>query len=138
MSDDAKEVTLSLEVARHLFDLATDDIRVLRKFAIAIGVDPLGATPFEFIRDFPHAFQPFDVDKARCRKPSNWSYSSPLGLWETDDEVIARATRIGADLTQCIAGGPFGSRKCRRDASDPIHQAGAPEPTSDGLEMVDE
>jgi len=75
MSDE--KITISLEDARHLFDLAidtpllcsgsfeTDDVVLLRKLAELIGVDPATATPSEFLRDFPHPFKPFNVNIER-------------------------------------------------------------------------
>lgn len=59
-------VTIGFEDARHLFDLAvdtplvcsgsfdTDDVNVLRRIAVLIGVDPNGITPDEFASQYPH------------------------------------------------------------------------------------
>lgn len=122
-------VALSLDDARRLFDLATDsplicsgsfetdDVMVLRRLAETIGVDPAKATPSEFVRDFPHPFEPFRVDIERNELRD---HRAPHGIrWETDDEVYAR---LGQHPDHCVAGDY--NRRCRRQEGDPIHQAG--------------
>jgi hypothetical protein len=128
-----EEIKLNLDDARRLFDLAvdtpllcsgsfeTDDVRVLRRFARAIGVDPKLGTPTEFERDFPHPFKPFDV---RTEHNEIRDDSAPFGTrWETDEEVYAR---LGENPDRCSAGGY--SRRCSRPADHPLHQPDAPEP----------
>lgn len=134
MSDE--KITISLDDARHLFDLAidtpllcsgsfeTDDVAVLRKLAELIGVDPASATPDEFVYDFPHSFKPFNVNMERneVRTGECHSYTFGGGTYElmrpeTDEEVYAR---LGESLDRCGAGSY--DRQCRRPADDPIHQ----------------
>lgn len=113
-------ITLTLQDARHLFDLAidtpllcsgsfeTDDVKLLRSLAEKINVDPSVATPDDFVRDFPHVFKAWipSVD----RKPNSVNY-------ETDAEAIARLGGLPVD--RCSAG-RF-DRYCRRPQSDPMH-----------------
>lgn len=123
-----ERVTLALDDARRLFDLATDsplicsgsfetdDVVVLRRLAETIGVDPAKATPSEFVRDFPHPFEPFRVDIERNELRD---HRAPHGIrWETDDEVYAR---LGQHPDHCVAGDY--NRRCRRPEADPIHHA---------------
>ena len=120
------KITISVEDARHLFDLAvdtplvcsgsfeTDDVALLRKLAQLIGVDPARATPDEFVRDFPHSFKPFNIHVERNEVRDD---SARSGIrWETDEEVYAR---LGETPDRCSAGGY--SRRCMRPADDPIH-----------------
>lgn len=135
MSDE--KITLSLDDARHLFDLAidtpllcsgsfeTDDVAVLRKLAVLIKVDPAAATPDEFVYDFPHPFKPFSINLERNQVPTGerrvpWPGAEPYPMLrpETDDEVYAR---LGESPDRCSAGSY--SRRCRRPAADPIHTA---------------
>lgn len=119
-------IKLSFEDAQRIFDLATDsplvcsgsfetdDVRVLRRLAETIGVDPAKATPSEFVRDFPHAFDPTRVDVER-----DWvrDDTDPSGMRrETDAAVYAR---LGESPDRCIAGSY--NRRCTRPAADPIH-----------------
>ena len=121
-------ITIRREDAKHLFDLAvdtplvcsgsfdTDDVVVLRKLAGLIGVDPAKATPSDFVRDFPHAFEPFNVGIERMERRDD---AAPGGIrWETDEEVYAR---LGESPDWCVAGDY--NRRCRRPANDPIHAA---------------
>jgi hypothetical protein len=130
MSD---EIRISLDDARRLFDLAvdtpllcsgsfeTDDVRVLRRFARAIGVDPGKGTPEEFERDFPHPFKPFNVAGEHMEIRDE---SAPHGIrWETDTEVYAR---IGESPDRCSAG-PY-SYRCRRPEAHQLHHPDAAEP----------
>jgi hypothetical protein len=127
------EIRISLDDARRLFDLAvdtpllcsgsfeTDDVRVLRRFAKAIGVDPSKGTPEEFERDFPHPFKPFDI---RIEHDLVRDDAAPGGMRsETDEEVYAR---LGESPDRCSAG-PY-SYRCRRPEADPLHQPDASEP----------
>ena len=111
-------ITMSLEDARHLFDLAidtpllcsgsfeTDDVKVLRALAEKINVDPSVATPDDFVRDFPHAFKA-------------WRPSADLGKCRADRlEVIERLGQ-GTTPDRCSAGGY--KRRCLRAQSDPMH-----------------
>lgn len=125
--NDGRVVTLGLETAKHLYDLATDsplmcsgsfeteDVIVLRELAGIIGIDPASATPDEFVRDFPHPFKPFNIagehDYVRVSADERDGIRP-----ETDAEVYAR---LGENPDQCSAG-TYG-RKCRRPADDPIH-----------------
>lgn len=126
MSDE--RITLSLEDARHLFDLAidtpllcsgsfeTDHVVVLRKLAALINVDPATATPDDFVRDFPHTYKPFNI---HGEGGYVWDANAPDGRRpETDAEVYAR---LGENPDRCSAGGY--DRRCRRPQTDPIHQA---------------
>lgn len=128
-------VTIQLEDAQRLFDLATDsplvcsgsfetdDVVVLRRLAQLIGVDPAGATPAEFVSGFPHAFQPYrlDMDRREIETGENRVVAGVVYAstrWETDEEVMAR---IGTVADRCSAG--VWRRWCGRPADDPIHQA---------------
>lgn len=143
-------VPISREDLRHLFDLAvdtplvcsgsfdTEDVDLLRRVAVAIGVDPNSpdVTPDEFISQYPHKFVPRKVWAERGTV-SEWV--SPDGTahpdlpahtetrhWrprmrhESSDETLARIAEERADLT-CHAGP--GNRSCGRPAADPIHIA---------------
>lgn len=131
-----KTVTLRFEDAQRLFDLATDsplvcsgsfetdDVVVLRRLAETIGVDPAAATPSEFVRDFPHPFQPFNINIERNSVATGETVHSkvtPGVSWpetrpETDEEVYAR---LGEAPDRCSAGSY--DRRCTRPAADPIH-----------------
>lgn len=122
--NDGRTVTLSLETAKRLYDLATDsplvcsgsfeteDVIVLRELAGIIGVDLATATPDEFVRDFPHPFQSF-LEGERGWMRNNLGQATRR---ETDDEVCAR---LGENPDRCSAGSY--NRRCTRPASDPIH-----------------
>jgi hypothetical protein len=125
--DDGQTVTLSLETAKRLFDLATnsplmcsgsfetEDVIVLRELAGVIGVDPAAATPDEFIRDFPHPFHPFTISGEYNYV---WDATALDGRrLETDAEVYAR---LGDNPDRCSAGRY--NRRCKRPAADLIHQ----------------
>lgn len=127
-------ITLRLDDARRLFDLATDspllcsgsfetdDVRVLRRLARAVGTDLAHATPDGFVRDFPHAFQPFDVNLERDTVATGQErFVSGIGRVpetrpETDEEVYAR---LGQHPDRCSAGGY--RRQCQRPEAHPIH-----------------
>lgn len=130
-------VTLGLETAQRLYDLATDsplmcsgsfeteDVIVLRELAKAIGLDPIKATPDEFVRDFPHPYKPFNINIEREQVHTGEYRFLPVsgGEYEvlrpeTDEEVHAR---LGEIPDRCSAGSY--NRQCKRPASDPIHQA---------------
>ncbi len=131
---------------RRLYDLATDsplmcsgsfetdDVRVLRRLGLKIGADLGPATPVEFERDFPHAFDdgvrrmPITVPDLRPRRRGFYRL-------ETPEETAARIARQ-IPSTTCKAGSY--NRPCGRDADHPLHQSGAPEPTSDPDAMIDE
>lgn len=61
-------VTLTHEDAQRIFDLAlgmdqacsgymeSEDVALMRRLAVAIGVDPAAATPDEFASQYPHAY----------------------------------------------------------------------------------
>jgi len=134
---EAFPVTIRRKDAQRLFDLATDsplicsgsfetdDVRVLRRLAALIGVDPAKATPEEFLRDFPHPFAPFRVDIERnevhtgeFKTKLNGTLAVPVLRWETDQEVYAR---LGETPDRCSAGSY--DRRCRRPAAAPIHTA---------------
>jgi hypothetical protein len=126
---------------RRLYDLATDsplmcsgsfetdDVRVLRRLGRRIGADLSVATPDEFARDFPHAFEPKSYRSER-------QYVGPRlhGVWETEEQALARLG--GAYPNECDAGSH--NRRCMRPADHPIHQPDAPEPTSDPDAMIDD
>lgn len=77
MSNDTN-VTLATEDLRALFDIATgslnfgsgfldsDEVEVLRRVAVVIGVDPMAGTPPEFAVRTPH---PYTADSGR---PFDW------------------------------------------------------------------
>jgi len=72
--------------------LGTEDVHGLREVAVALGVDPIEATPGEFRKDFPH---PFEIDpKVR------------------DDPFATKVCKVGGTWR-------YG---CERLESDPIHE----------------
>lgn len=126
-TEQGDRITISREDLRHLFDLAndsplvcsgsfeTDDVKVLRRIADAIGVDPDEITPVEFVRDFPHAFRRREV------------FGRPSRVWEgatfrmeTPDEQAVRM-REEHDDERCVAGGTYSTRRCNRPEADEIH-----------------
>lgn len=125
-------IKIPFEDAQRIFDLAvdsplvcsgsfeTDDVKVLRRFAELIGVDPGKATPEEFVRDFPHVYKPFNVDLERMEVRTGEGGRLEGIRWETDEEVHAR---LGTAPDQCEAGEY--NRRCRRPEADPIHEASA-------------
>lgn len=90
-------ISVPLDDVRRLFDLAvdsplmcsgsfeTDDVRLLRRLAIQIGVDPESGTPDEFLRDYPHVFRSYTRDNKctagtygrRCNRPAGDPIHSP-------------------------------------------------------------
>lgn len=132
---DTAAVSVDLEDARRIFDLAvdsplicsgsfeSDDVAVLRRIAGQIGADPAAATPDGFVRDFPHAFKPFNVGIER-NSVETGEYREGIGgryaktRMETAEEVYAR---LGASPDRCSAGAY--NRQCARPAADPIHEA---------------
>lgn len=131
------KIEIDVEDLRRLYDLATDsplvcsgnfeteDVRVLRRLALKIGANVEAATPDEFVRDFPHAYVPTTIGQERRWIPIDGSFQG--GRMETSTEAL---TRLGGSLpTTCVAGSR--ARRCGREADHPIHQPGAPEPTSD-------
>lgn len=133
------KIEIEIEDLRRLYDLATDsplmcsgsfetdDVRVLRRLALAIGANISVATPDEFVRDFPHAFKPTTY---RNERKFLGTQGDPFasGQWETEESALER---LGGKYPDSCIAGSYGIRKCRREASHPIHQPGAPEPTSD-------
>lgn len=138
------KIEIELADLQRLYDLATDsplmcsgsfetdDVRVLRRLALKIGADITAATPDEFVRDFPHAFDPPSYEAERRYH----HHGGPLGapIWETEEQVLARLGGIYPDA--CMAG--RGARRCNRPADHPLHHPDAPEPTSDPDAMIDE
>lgn len=69
MTANSKRVSISLEDLKHIFDLAvdsptlcsgsfeTEDVELLRRIAIRIGVAPNEVTPEEFLAQYPHKFE---------------------------------------------------------------------------------
>lgn len=144
------KITLSLDVARRLYDLATDsplmcsgsfdsdDVAVLRQLAERIGVDPLSATPDEFVRDYPHPFKARQVWDDRQWRMGWINFSTGLAVDppagadpyllgyrqatrpETDEEWAQRLDEQRSD-PRCYAG-TYG-RECLCQADDPIHIA---------------
>ncbi len=109
----------------------TDDVRVLRRLGRRIGADLSVATPDEFVRDFPHAFDDGIFRKTRWRN----IISGQRGRWERPDETAERVARTPASA-ECVADSY--NRRCNRPADHPIHQPDAPEPTSDPDAMIDD
>lgn len=112
------KITLSLDDVRHLFDLAvdtplvcsgsfdTDDVELLRRIAVHLGVEPNGITPDEFAAQYPHKHKRRDVHAA-------------MAYGETGEQAQARIARQRADVTCWV--GTYG-RRCGKTADDPIHQ----------------
>lgn len=69
---------IATEDLRALFDVAvgsmnftsgfldTEEVEVLQRAAVAIGVDPMVATPKEFATQYPHDFAPYRIDERVC------------------------------------------------------------------------
>ena len=129
---------------RRLYDLATDsplmcsgsfetdDVRVLRRLARKIGADLSVATPDEFVRDFPHAFNDGILRRPMWRHQLRRPSASRA---ETPDEMAERVAGAHPSA-ECVAGSY--NRRCMRPADHPIHQPDAPEPTSDPDAMIDD
>jgi hypothetical protein len=129
---------------RRLYDLATDsplmcsgsfetdDVRVLRRLARRIGADLSVATPDEFVRDFPHAF-----DDGIFRRPM-WHHlpGRPAASRAGTPDEMAERWALTPPSEECVAGSY--NRPCNRPADHPIHQPDAPEPTSDPDAMIDD
>lgn len=120
---------------KRLFDLATDsplvcsgsfendDVDLLRRLAVLIGVDPDGITPDEFITNYPHAFKSRPPFVALVRTLRVRDDASPFGSGiiyrdETHEEYAARRAESEADA--CDAG--VWGRRCGRPAADPKHE----------------
>ncbi len=70
------QVTIPREVAQAVFDIATgslnfgsgfldtEEVEALRALAVAIGVDPMVGTPYEFAVRTPHPYTPDANDTA--------------------------------------------------------------------------
>lgn len=131
---DHTPITLCLEDLRHLFDLATDsplmcsgsfeniDVDLLRKIAILINVDPETVTPDQFIRDYPHTFEPKGVQMGYMRideGPSLYSKYLRNHRRETDEERTARLERSDWQNKPCAKG--TGYRVCGRPMNHEIH-----------------
>lgn len=116
MTDDS--ITVRLEDVRHLFDLAvdtplvcsgsfdTDDVELLRRIAVLLGVEPNGITPDEFAAQYPHQHKRRQVYAA-------------MAHGETGPEAQARIARERADQTCWV--GTYG-RRCGKPEDNPIHQ----------------
>ncbi len=127
-------ISISKEDAQCIFDLAlsmdgacsgymeTDDVKAMRRLAIALGIDPIEATPEEFVSQFPHKWKPGQpdvgayrgwvrLDREDTEHANNISVRRP----ETDGEVIER---VGPIPAYCIRG----NGRCGALESDPIHQ----------------
>jgi hypothetical protein len=128
---------------RRLYDLATDsplmcsgsfetdDVRVLRRLGRRIGADLSVATPDEFARDFPHAFN----DGIFRRPMRRHQPGRGVDRLETPDETAERVA-LAHPSAECLAGSY--NRRCMRSADHPIHRPDAPEPTSDPDAMIDD
>lgn len=96
----AKEVVVPIEIARAVFDIATnsmdfgsgflDDEEVvqLRSFAERIGVDPMKGTPGNFKTNFQHAFVP------RKLNPSEWQLANHAEYWAEEALRCAECGRV--------------------------------------------
>ncbi|MFD6636726.1 hypothetical protein ACFWDN_12985 [Micromonospora chalcea] len=70
MSELPTELSVPTVDLQYLFDMVvqsmdfgsgfmeTDDVEVLRRFAVLLGVDPMKATPSEFRSQYPHRYDP--------------------------------------------------------------------------------
>lgn len=120
------------EDARRIFDIAcsmdqacsgymdTDDVKAMRRFAVALGVDPAECTGSEFVSQFPHAFasSPMSLNSLRDWVVETREDTEHIRTMrpETDAEVIAR---VGDVPVTCSAGNMF--RRCGKLEDDPIH-----------------
>lgn len=78
--DTPRKVELPFEDARALFDmvcnsmdfgsgfLETNDVTVMRRLAVIIGVDPTLGTPRAFATQYPHAYQSTKMNCGHCRR----------------------------------------------------------------------
>ena len=129
-------IEIPFEDAQRIFDLAvaadnacsgymeTDDVKSMRRLAVALGVDPAECTSDEFVHLFPHTFEPSfaglnnyrkDVYELRYSVPPRWRGLYSVNRPETDAEVIAR---VGTLPEVCGAGR---RDRCNKPADDPIH-----------------
>jgi hypothetical protein len=137
----SENAPISVDDLRHLFDLAVDaplvcsgsfdddDVALLRRIAVLIGVDPNAITPDEFVTQFPHPFLRRTIVFSRMQV-GYWvdaagvehEDSGPGRRWvmrqETEQEWDARMAEEEADET-CQAG-TYG-RRCGKLADDPVH-----------------
>lgn len=137
-NSDHTPVTLCLEDLRHLFDLATDsplvcsgsfeniDVDLLRKIAVLINVNPESITPDEFIRDYPHTFQPqgvhFGYSQIREATLTDRRGLILAGFHyrlETDGERTERLERSDWRSKPCSRGN--GYRLCGRPMDHEMH-----------------
>jgi hypothetical protein len=98
--------------------LDTNEVEALRALAVTLGVDPIEGTPPEFVKHYPHPFEPIDDERMLARL---------FRLIEPSDvtaEVIGpeRTAEINAErrpgFVPCKAGAyPY----CQKPESDSIH-----------------
>jgi hypothetical protein len=74
------KVRIELEDLKALFDVAvnsmdfgsgfldTDEVNMLRRVAVVIGVDPMAGTPPEFSKRIPHNFTPYEEPRNEWRE----------------------------------------------------------------------
>jgi len=100
-----EEFTLPAQDLRDVFDIAVAsmdfssgfldnrEVDALRRIAVAIGVDPMSATPSNFVRSYPHAFRGVFVNSGAfiCR------YCSGVADDAWHEESTTPGTAVAAD-----------------------------------------
>jgi hypothetical protein len=119
------EITMPRETAQIVFDalvhsldfgsgfLDTPEVEALRGLAVALGVDPATATPKEFVKHYPHVFEPMPDDLID-REFEVW-----VNKWDGHRFNLVRGGGERPDYVPCKAGYPY----CRKPETDPIHHA---------------
>lgn len=92
-------IVVPREDLRALFDLAvnslnfgsgfwdTDDTNAARRIAVALGVDPMEATPSEFRRQYKHTFDPYVHPRAGATDTCRWCSSMAAAKVHQDVEA---------------------------------------------------
>jgi hypothetical protein len=104
--------------------LDTEEVAALRGLAEAIGVDPAKATPDEFKRDYPHAFEG-ETDRTQIAWMCG-ALEQTRAVSVTGSPYTVNTIRDDAmpDYAPCKIGS-YG-RKCLKPETDPIHEAARP------------
>lgn len=92
-------IAVPREELRALFDVAvnskdfgsgfwdTDDTNAARRIAVALGVDPMEATPSEFRRQYKHTFDPYVHPRAGATDTCRWCSSIAAAVVHQDAEA---------------------------------------------------
>ncbi|SCF42419.1 hypothetical protein GA0070618_6657 [Micromonospora echinospora] len=106
----ADETVVKTEHLRILFDalchsldfgsgfLDTEEVNALRAIAGYLGVNPMVATPSEFVTQYTHDFEASD---APTRPGKCWASGPRYGQPETPEEFAARVAEVTARCRYC-------------------------------------